>query len=61
MDSKLHKLDGEISSCKDIICHIEQSAQFLSDIYDEHKQLKVKMDSIANIIESERSENKYML
>ena len=47
-------------SCKDGIFHIEQNAQFLSDIYDEHRQLKVKMNSIANIIESERSENKYM-
>ncbi|CAG2225332.1 unnamed protein product [Mytilus edulis] len=56
MDTKHNKLDNEMIQCKDRISKLEESAQFLSDIKDEHIALKKRVDCINNGIETTKTD-----
>ena len=58
MDTKHKKLDNEMIQCKERLNKLEESAQFLSDIKDEHTALKKKVDQLGSGIESTKSDNK---
>lgn len=51
MEAKFRSYDSDISMCKARIDHLEQSAQFLSDVHDEQASIKVKLNSISNRID----------
>ena len=48
----------EINSCKQRLNTLEYSAQFLSNVLDDHKALKLKLDKITSGIESTKTESK---
>ena len=48
----------ELVSCKDRIGVLEHSAQFLSNIHDEHKSLKLRLETVAKNIETTKTVNK---
>lgn len=56
MDIKHNRLDNEILQCIDRISKLEESAQFLSDIKDEHITLKKRIDYISNGIDSTKTD-----
>ncbi|VDI43649.1 Hypothetical predicted protein [Mytilus galloprovincialis] len=56
MDTKHNKLDNEMIQCKDRISKLEESAQVLSDIKDEHLALKKRVDCINNGIETTKTD-----
>ena len=58
MDKKFKIVDTEINSCKQRLNTLEYSAQFLSNVLDDHKALKLKLDQITNGIESTKTESK---
>ena len=45
INSKFKHFDSELVSCKDRISVLEHSAQFLSNINDEHKSLKLRLET----------------
>lgn len=58
MEKNYGKVDTDMLDCKNRISNLEKSAQFLSNIHDEHKALKYKVDSINSGIETNKSDNK---
>jgi DNA repair exonuclease SbcCD ATPase subunit len=58
MDKKFKTVDTEINSCKQRLNTLEHSAQFLSNVHDDHKALKLKLDKITSGIESTKTESK---
>ena len=44
MEKNYGKVDTDMLDCKNRISNLEKSAQFLSNIHDEHKALKYKVD-----------------
>ena len=58
MDKKFKTVDTEINSCKQRLNTLEHSAQFLSNMHDDHKTLKLKLDKITSGIESTKTESK---
>ena len=58
MDKKFNTVDTEINSCKQRLNTLEHSAQFLSNVHDEHTTLKLKVDKIISGIESTKTESK---
>ena len=58
MDTKFKTVDLELTSCKDRISALEQSAQFLSNIHDEHKTLKTRLDTLTKTIEATKTDSK---
>ena len=58
MDKKFKTVDTEINSCKQRLNTLEHSAQFLSNVHDEHKALKLKLDKITSGTESTKTESK---
>jgi chromosome segregation ATPase len=58
MDKKFKTVDTEINSYKQRLNTLEHSAQFLSNILDAHKALKLKLDKITSGIESTTTESK---
>jgi septal ring factor EnvC (AmiA/AmiB activator) len=58
MEKNYGKVDTNMLDCKNRISNLEKSAQFLSNIHDEHKALKYKVDSINSGIETNQSDNK---
>ena len=57
MDSKFSLVDSELKYCKDKIIAIEHSAEFLSNIHDEHIAIKARLDKITNSIATSKSVN----
>ena len=55
MDKKFKSIDGEVLSCKQRLDTLEQSAQFLSDVRDEHQAIKKRLDKITSGIESAKN------
>ena len=47
-----------MNSCKQRLNTLEHSAQFLSNIHDDHKALKLKLDKITSGTESTKAESK---
>lgn len=58
INSQFKHFDSELVSCKDRISVLEHSAQFLSNIHDEHKSLKVRLETVAKNIETTKTVNK---
>jgi uncharacterized protein (DUF342 family) len=58
INSKFKHFDSELVSCKDRISVLEHSAQFLSNIHDEHKSLKIRLETVAKNIETTKTVNK---
>ncbi|VDI00687.1 Hypothetical predicted protein [Mytilus galloprovincialis] len=56
MDTKHNKLDNKMIQCKDRISKLEESAQLLSDMKDEHIALKKRVDCINNGIETTKTD-----
>ena len=50
-DTKFKTVDVEVASCKERIGALEQSAQFLSNVHDEHKVLKSRLEKLTKNIE----------
>ena len=57
-NSQFKHFDSELVSCKDRIGVLEHSAQFLSNIHDEHKSLKLRLETVAKNIETTKTVNK---
>ena len=55
---EIKTVDTEINSCKQRLNTLEHSAQFLSNVHDDHKALKLKLDKITSGIESTKTESK---
>ena len=58
MDKKFKTVDTDINSCNQRLNTLEHSAQFLSNVHDDHKALKLKLDKITSGIESTKTESK---
>lgn len=56
-DQKFGTVDSEIKSCKERIHVLEHSAQFLSDIKDEHNSIKIKLEAISQSVEASKNVN----
>ena len=58
IDKKFRTVDTEMNSCNQRLNTLEHSAQFLSNVHDDHKALKLKLDKITSGIESTKTESK---
>ncbi|XP_071137236.1 beta-1,4-N-acetylgalactosaminyltransferase bre-4-like [Mytilus edulis] len=56
-ESKFCAVDVDMKSCKDRISTLEHSAQFMSDIKDEHQAIKKKLDKVSESIETSKTVN----
>jgi hypothetical protein len=55
---KVDIADTVDTKCKDRISVLEHSAKLLSNIHDEHKSLKVRLETVAKNIETTKTVNK---
>ncbi|CAG2199312.1 unnamed protein product [Mytilus edulis] len=56
-ESKFSAVDVDMKSCKDRISTLEHSAQFMSDIKDEHQAIKKKLEKVSESIETSKTVN----
>ncbi|VDI16691.1 Hypothetical predicted protein [Mytilus galloprovincialis] len=56
-ESKFTAVDVDMKSCKDRISTLEHSAQFMSDIKDEHQAIKKKLEKVSESIETSKTVN----
>jgi archaellum component FlaC len=59
-DPKFGTVVSEIKFCKERIHVLDDSAQFLSDIKDEHNSIKIKLEAISQSVAASKNVTNYV-